>query len=675
MVVSANPSSGPSRAMAHALRFLAVDAVEAAGSGHPGMPLGMADLATVLFTRHLKFDAGSPQWPDRDRFVLSNGHGSMLLYGLLYLAGYEGVTIEDLRRFRKFHARAAGHPEYGYLPGIETTAGPLGQGLATAVGMALGERLLNAEFGDALVDHRTWVFCGDGCLMEGVSQEAISLAGHLRLDKLTLIFDDNGTTIDGPTSISTSDDQRRRFEASNWHTIAVDGHDMTAIDAALREARESDRPTLIAARTQIGYGAPTKANTSAAHGSPFGPSEILAMREALDWPHTAFEVPEPLLTAWRAAGMRGAGERAAWTDRLASAEPPRRDEFERRQAGRSPAGLEVAVERALEAQAASPAMIPIRQGSQNAVGLLCALMPEIVGGSADLTSSVLSQPKAMAAFDRSNYSGRHIGYGIREHGMAAALNGLALHGGFIPYGATYLTFSDYCRPAIRMAALMGLRVVFLFTHDSIGVGEDGPTHQPIEHLASLRAMPGVRVYRPADSIEALECWYDAITATGPSVMVVARQKVEPVRLERSEAMLSRRGAYVVQEPSEGRDVTLLATGSEVALAIETAHLLAGTGVAAAVVSMPCWERFEEQAAAYRRAVLGSAPRFAIEAASPFGWGRYVEDSAQICGIESFGVSGPGPDVYRNFGLTADQLAPRIAGQLERRASAALEAAE
>ena len=658
-------SQWPSRAMAHALRFLAVDAVEAAGSGHPGMPLGMADLATILFTRHLKFDVANPRWPDRDRFVLSNGHGSMLLYGLLYLAGYDGVTIDDLRLFRTFGARATGHPEYGHFPGIETTAGPLGQGLATAVGMALGERLLNAEFGDGLVDHRTWVFCGDGCLMEGVSQEAISLAGHLRLNKLTLIFDDNGTTIDGPTSISTSDDHCRRFEASNWHAIAVDGHDMAAIDAALCEARSSNRPTLIAARTQIGYGAPTKANTSAAHGSPFGPDEIQAMREALDWPHAAFSVPEPLLSAWRIAGARGAGERAAWTHRLASAEPARRDEFERRQAGRSPADLEIAVERALDEQAATASAMPIRQGSQAAVGLLCRLMPEIVGGSADLTGSVLSRPNAMPAFDRSNFSGRHIGYGIREHGMAAALNGLALHGGFIPYGATYLTFSDYCRPAIRMAALMGLKVVFLFTHDSIGVGEDGPTHQPIEHLASLRAMPGVRVYRPADGVEALECWYDAVTATGPSVMVMARQKVEPVRRGRAAAMLSQRGAYVVQEPAAARDVTLLSTGSEVALALETARLLAVTGITAAVVSMPCWERFEEQTSAYRNEVLGSAPRFAIEAASPFGWGRYVPEPAQICGIETFGVSGPGPNVYRSFGLTADQLAPRMAAQLGR----------
>lgn len=649
--------------MAHALRFLAVDAVEAAGSGHPGMPLGMADVATTLFTQHLKFDAADPRWPDRDRFVLSNGHGSMLLYGLLYLAGYAGVTLDDIKRFRKAHARAAGHPEYGYLPGIETTAGPLGQGLATAVGMALGERLLNAEFGDDLVDHRTWVFCGDGCLMEGISQEAISLAGHFGLRKLTLVFDDNQTTIDGSTSISTSDDQRRRFEASNWHTLAVDGHDMAAVGAALREAEHADKPTLIAARTQIGFGAPTKQGTSAAHGSPLGPAEIAAMRQGLDWPHEAFHVPEPLLSAWRAAGSRGAGLRQSWTQRLAAAAPGRRAEFERRLAGRAPAGLDAEVKSAVDKLAASSTAMPIRQGSQNAVGLLSGRMPEIVGGSADLTSSVLSQPKAMPAFDRTDFSGRHIGYGIREHGMAAALNGLALHGGFIPYGATYLTFSDYCRPSIRMAALMGLRVVFLFTHDSIGVGEDGPTHQPIEHLASLRAMPGVRVYRPADAVEALECWYDAVTATGPSIMVAARQKVDPVRTAPADAMLSRRGAYVLSAPAGPRDVTLLSTGSEVALAVETARRLAEEGVAAAVVSMPCWERFDEQPPRYRAEVLGSAPRFAIEAASPFGWHRYVSDASHIYAIETFGFSGPGPDVYREFGLTADQLAPRIGASL------------
>lgn len=658
------PPTDPSRAMAHALRFLAVDAVEAAGSGHPGMPLGMADVATTLFTRHLKFDAADPHWPDRDRFVLSNGHGSMLLYGLLYLAGYAGVTIDDIKRFRKAHARTAGHPEYGYLPGIETTAGPLGQGLATAVGMALGERMFNAEFGDDLVDHRTWVFCGDGCLMEGISQEAISLAGHLGLRKLTLVFDDNQTTIDGSTAISTSDDQRRRFEASNWYTLAVDGHDMVAVDTALAEARGADKPTLIAARTQIGFGAPTKQGTSAAHGAPLGPDEIAAMRKTLDWPHEAFHVPEPLLSAWRASGSRSAGLRQIWTQRLAAAAPERKAEFERRLGGRAPEGLEAEVKTALDLLAASAAAVPIRQGSQNAVGLLSGRMPEIVGGSADLTGSVLSRPKAMPAFDRADFSGRHIGYGIREHGMAAALNGLALHGGFIPYGATYLTFSDYCRPSIRMAALMGIRVVFLFTHDSIGVGEDGPTHQPIEHLASLRAMPGVRVYRPADAVEALECWYDAVTATGPSIMVAARQKVDAVRTAPADAMPSRRGAYVLSAPKGTRDVTLLSTGSEVALAVETAKRLAEDGVAAAVVSMPCWERFDEQPPAYRAEVLGSAPRFAIEAASPFGWHRYVPDTSHIHAIETFGFSGPGPEVYREFGLTADQLAPRIAASLK-----------
>ncbi|WP_309142316.1 transketolase [Ensifer sp. ENS06] len=656
--------------MANALRFLAVDAVEKAQSGHPGMPLGMADLATVLFTRHLKYDASEPDWADRDRFVLSNGHGSMLLYGVLHLAGYEEATLDELKHFRQAHSRAAGHPEYGYLPGIETTTGPLGQGIATAVGMAIAERLLVSEFGPELVDHRTWVFCGDGCLMEGISQEAISLAGHLNLAKLTVVFDDNGTTIDGATSIATSDDQRKRFEASNWATIAVDGHDPEAIDRAFAFAKASDRPTLIAARTHIGFGAPTKQGKSVVHGSPLGAEELAAMREKLSWPHAPFEVPAPLLAGWRDAGRRGRSDRDEWQARLAKAPADLRVEFTRRIAGILPEGLEETVKRGADEFSVSAEPMPIRQASQKAVGLLAELLPEIVGGSADLTSSVLSRPAELAHFDINTFSGRHLPYGIREHGMAAAMNGIALHGGFIPFGGTYLTFSDYCRPSIRLAALMGINVVFLFSHDSIGVGEDGPTHQPIEHLASLRAMPGIRIYRPADAVEALECWYDAIADTGPSVMVVARQKVAPVRKERHDSLISRRGGYILSEPAGRRDLTLLATGSEVQLAVATQVALAEHNVQAAVVSMPCLEVFDRQSEDYRMQVLGSAPRYVVEAASSYGWHRYLGDGGRIFGIDVFGFSAPGPEVYAKFGLTPTAIAAVILSDLGRDTAAA-----
>jgi len=642
--------------MAHALRFLAADAVEAAGTGHPGMPLGMADIATVLFTRHLKYDAAAPRWPDRDRFVLSNGHGSMLLYGLLHLTGYADATLDELKRFRRSRARAAAHPEFGHMAGIETTTGPLGQGIATAVGMAIAERLLRAEFGADLVDHRTWVFAGDGCLMEGVSQEAISLAGHLKLAKLTVVFDDNGTTIDGETALATSDDQRKRFEASGWRTLAVDGHDPAAIDEALAVARASEHPTMIAARTRIGFGAPTKEGKSIVHGAPLGPEELTGLRRNLGWEHGAFDVPETLRAPWGAAGRRGAADRAAWEERLTAAPAAVRAEFARRLAGDLPEGLEAAVKQAADETALAGEAMPIRQGSQKALALLAARMPELVGGSADLTGSVLSKPSGMAALDRATFAGRHLPYGIREHGMAAAMNGIALHGGFIPYGGTYFTFSDYARPAIRLAALMGIKVVFLFTHDSIGVGEDGPTHQPVEHLASLRAMPGIKVYRPADAVEALECWYDAVAGEGPAVMVAARQKVVPARTRPRDDMPARRGGYVLAEADGPRDATLIATGSEVETAMATRALLAAEGVRVAVVSMPCVELFERQDAAYRAAVLGRAPRHVIEAGSPHGWHRYSGEAGRVFGVETFGYSGSGPELYDAFGLTAPKIA-------------------
>ena len=658
------------REMANALRFLAADAVEQAQSGHPGMPLGMADVATVLFTRHLKYDTDAPDWPDRDKFVLSNGHGSMLLYGLLYLTGYKGATLDELKRFRKAHSRAAGHPEYGYLPGIETTAGPLGQGIATAVGMAIAERLLAAEFGPDLVDHRTWVFCGDGCLMEGVSQEAISLAGHLKLSKFTVVFDDNGTTIDGPTTIATSDDQRKRFEASNWATIAVDGHDAQAIDRAFAFARASDRPTMIAARTNIGYGAPTKQGKSIAHGAPLGAVEVAGMREKLKWRYPPFEVPDPLLATWREAGRRGASARQEWQGRLAATPVEMHSEFSRRVSGSLPADLEGIVMRGADEFAIAAEVMPIRQGSQKAVGLLLRHMPEIVGGSADLTSSVMSRPAGLPQLDRESFIGRHLPYGVREHAMAAAMNGIALHGGLIPYGGTYFVFSDYCRPAIRLAALMQVKVVFLFSHDSIGVGEDGPTHQPVEQLASLRAMPGIRVYRPADAVEALECWYDALAGEGPAVMVVARQKVAPVRTTPRDGLPSRRGGYVLSEANGRRRLTLLATGSEVELAVAAKALLAKHGVQAAVVSMPCLEVFEKQPQEYKARVLGSAPRYVVEAAVTYGWHRYVGDRGLIFGIDQFGLSASGPELYATFGLTPPAIAEAILADLDRATAAA-----
>ncbi|SMX23359.1 transketolase [Boseongicola aestuarii] len=649
--------------LANALRFLAADSVEKAKSGHPGMPLGMADLATVLFTKHLKFDVKNPEWPDRDRFILSNGHGSMLQYSLLHLLGYEGATIKELQRFRQLHARTAGHPELGYLPGIETTTGPLGQGLGNSVGFALGERMMNADFGDDLVDHRTWVFCGDGCLMEGVGQEAISLAGHLKLSKLTLVFDDNRTTIDGATSVATSENHAARFAAANWRVLHADGHDHDDINEAMTEAKTSDQPTVIIARTRIGFGAPTKEGKSIVHGSPLGPDELAGLRKNLNWPHEPFVIPEPIKNKWRSAGVAGATERLAWQDRLKGISPATREKFERRISGKFPPTLEAEVKAAIKSAVATPTAAPIRKGSLAATAVLQNSMPELVGGSADLTGSVLTKPDNMQLVVPGEYAGRHVGYGIREHVMAATMNGLALHGGFFPYGGTYLTFSDYCRPSIRMAAIMNIRVVFLFSHDSIGVGEDGPTHQPIEQLASLRAIPNLRVYRPADGVEALECWLDAALHSGPSAMVVARQAVEPVRRVERPDMPSRRGGYVLQEAREKRDLTLIATGSEVDLAIRTAALLEKSNINAAIVSLPCWETFDVQDQSYRDAVLGTGPRYAIEAALPMGWGRYVGSEENVFGVPSFGMSGPGPQVYAEMGLIPETIAESILNRL------------
>ncbi|CAH2600219.1 Transketolase [Rhodovastum atsumiense] len=645
------------RQMADAVRMLAVDAVEAAKSGHPGMPMGMADVATTLWTRFHKFDAADPRWPDRDRFVLSAGHGSMLLYALLNLTGHAGMEIEQLRRFRQLHAHTAGHPEYGEHPAIETTTGPLGQGIATAVGMALAERMLAARFGKSLVDHRTWVIAGDGCLMEGISQEAITLAGHLKLEKLTVLWDDNSISIDGPTSLSTSEDQLRRFAAAGWAVKRIDGHDPAQIAAALSMAVRSKKPTLIACKTIIGFAAPTKAGTAAVHGAPLGTSEADATRQALGWTHPPFEVPEALRARWQQAGSRGATARRGWLKRLAR--HPQRAEFERVIAGRLPETFHEAMA-ALKAQLAeSKPKLATRAANQKVLEALVPAVPELVGGSADLTGSNLTLVRNMGAVAPGSYGGRYIHYGIREHGMAAAMNGIVLHGGLIPYGGTFFCFSDYMRPAIRLAALMRIRVVHVLTHDSIGLGEDGPTHQPVEHLASLRAMPNVYVMRPADALETAECWELALRRSeGPSLLVLSRQALPALRGDSAENRCAR-GGYILAEADGPRQATLIATGSEVSIAMAARDALAAEGIKVAVVSLPCWELFAAQDEAWRAEVLGGAPRFGIEAAAPFGWERWLGPDGCFIGMTGFGASAPADDLYRHFGITAETVAAAV----------------
>ena len=649
--------------MANAIRALAMDAVEKANSGHPGMPMGMADAATVLFTRFLKFDPQDPAWPDRDRFVLSAGHGSMLLYAVLHLLGVKEMTMDELRRFRQLGSRTAGHPEYGAAPGIETTTGPLGQGIATAVGMALAERHMAARFGSELVDHYTYVIAGDGCLMEGVSHEAASLAGHLKLNKLIVLFDDNKISIDGPTNLSVSDNAAQRFAAYGWATQAVDGHDPVAVAKAIEVARTSDRPTLIACRTTIGYGAPTKAGTAGTHGSPLGATEIAGAREKLNWRSPPFTIPDAIVGAWREAAARNAAPHQAWDKRLAAAPAEKRDAFKAALSKELPAGVEAAVNAFKKKISETKPEWATRKSSQEVLEAVTPLVTEMVGGSADLTGSNNTKSKVEAILTPNSYGGRYIHYGVREHGMAAAMNGMALHGGIIPYGGTFLVFTDYCRPAIRLSALMKQRVIYVMTHDSIGLGEDGPTHQPIEHLASLRAMPNLAVYRPADTVETAECWLLALQDTHrPCILSLTRQNLPTLRVEHTDENLSGRGAYVLRE-AEGkpRTVTLIATGSEVEIAVKARELLAAKGIGAAVVSMPSWERFAEQDDAYRRSVINpDTVRISIEAASPFGWERQVgvgPKSASL-GIPSFGASAPAPELYAHFGLTAEAMAER-----------------
>jgi transketolase len=666
MTAAPNPAPGApgQRDLANAIRALAMDAVQAANSGHPGLPMGMADVATVLFGRFLKFDAAAPEWPDRDRFVLSAGHGSMLLYALLHLTGYPEMDIAQLKRFRQLGSRTAGHPEHGHAPGIETTTGPLGQGLGNAVGMALAERQLRARFGPELVDHHTYVIASDGDLMEGISHEACSLAGHQRLDRLIVLFDDNHVTIDGASELSVSDDQLGRFTAYGWHTVRVDGHDAAAVEAALAEAQTADRPSLIACRTTIGYGAPTKAGTNATHGSPLGAEEIAGAREKLGWPYPPFEIPDHLLAAWRAIGGRGAPLREAWAARLAATESAVRSEFQRIQAGALPKGLDRVLEEHKKRLAEERPTWATRKASHEMLEVLTVAVPEMVGGAADLNHSVNTKTKSTEVITADNPGGRFINYGIREHGMVAAMNGMALHRGIIPYGGTFLVFSDYCRPSIRLAALMGQRVILVFTHDSIGLGEDGPTHQPVEHLAALRAIPNLFVFRPADAVETAECWALALARdAGPSALVLTRQNLPTLRTAFEAANRSAQGAYVLAEADGRRVVSLLVTGSEVSLAIEARTRLQADGVGCAVVSMPCWQLFEQQDLTYRKEVLGEGLRIAVEAAAPFGWTRYVRSECDVIGMTGFGASAPYQELYKHFGITSERIVELVRQRL------------
>jgi transketolase len=643
------------REMANAIRALSMDAVQRANSGHPGMPMGMADVATVLFSKHLSFDPRRPDWPNRDRFVLSAGHGSMLLYSLLHLTGYADMTLDELKNFRQLGAKTAGHPEFGHATGIETTTGPLGQGLANGVGMALAERILAARFGDEIVDHFTYVIAGDGCLMEGISHEAASLAGHLKLGKLVVLWDDNGISIDGDISLSCSDDQMARFAASGWHVLDCDGHDHKAITDAIEAAKNEPRPSLIACKTVIGYGSPNKQGTAATHGAPLGDDEIAATREALGWPHEPFKVPDDVLDAWRLVGARGASKSSAWDVRLAEMDQERHESFKCASSGRLPEGWQKGMDAHIAQLLQDKPKVATRKASQMAIEAVQPALPEMIGGSADLTGSNLTKTGTMTPITTGDFGGSYVYYGIREHGMAAAMNGMALHGGILPFGGTFLVFTDYCRPSIRLAALMQQRVIYVMTHDSIGLGEDGPTHQPVEHVSSLRAMPNVRVFRPCDAVETAECWKLAIEhKTGPSVLALSRQGTPVLRKEATD--LSARGGYVLEAPKDTAQVVIIATGTEVVLAVEARKQLMADGIDASVVSMPCTELFDEQDGAYRESVLpADAVKIAVEAASTYGWERYVGLNGAIIGMTGFGASAPADELYEHFGITADAV--------------------
>ncbi|MGB2323861.1 MAG: transketolase [Candidatus Puniceispirillales bacterium] len=640
--------------MANAIRFLSMDAVQAARSGHPGMPMGMADVATVLFSRFIKINPADPAWPDRDRFVLSAGHGSMLHYAVNHLLGYADMTMDQIRQFRQMGSITAGHPEYGLASGIETTTGPLGQGLATSVGMALAERMMAARFSASLVDHRTWVIAGDGCLQEGISHEAIDLAGHLRLGRLTVLWDDNSISIDGGTELSTSTNQLSRFRAAGWHVQSVDGHDAEAIAEAITKAMANARPSIIACKTTIGYGAPTLAGTSKTHGAPLGDEEIAGARESLGWPHPPFVIPDEVREDWKKAAERSLGAYQEWQDRYSKSRKARR--FDEAVNKSHPQKLWRELKTLRQQFKADQPKMATRQSSQKTLDVINAATSLTVGGSADLTGSNLTKTADTNPVSARQFKGRYVYYGVREHGMAAAMNGMALHGGMVPYGGTFLVFSDYARGAMRLSALMRQQVIYVMTHDSIGLGEDGPTHQPVEHLAMLRATPNLYVFRPADAVEVAESWEAAMTITdAPSVLSLSRQGTPTLRHESSSLNKTLMGGYVLHEPDGKRDMTLLATGTEVALAVEAAGQLAEQGMKVAVVSLPCWELFEQQDLAYRRKVLGRAPRLGIEAASGFGWDRYTSDVDAFIGMKSFGESAPAPDLYHHFGITVENI--------------------
>ncbi len=643
---------------ANAIRALAMDAVEAANSGHPGMPMGMADVATVLFQRYLKFDPADPAWPDRDRFVLSAGHGSMLLYSLLHLTGYARPTIEDIKNFRQIGSPCAGHPENFELPGVEATTGPLGQGIAMAVGMAMAERHLNARFGDALVDHRTWVIAGDGCLMEGINHEAIGIAGHQKLGRLIVLWDDNNITIDGAVSLSSSEDIPARYAATGWHVVACDGHDEASITAAIDAAMADPRPSLVRCRTVIGKGAPNKQGSSKVHGSPLGADEVAAARQALGWSYAPFEIPQPIRDAWTAAGQRGAEPRARWAERLAA--DPARATFEAAMAG----DIDDAwLGDYLAGLIAAPQKVATRKASEMALAAINAAVPTTIGGSADLTGSNNTLTKGMGTFEPANYGGRYVYWGIREFGMAAAMNGMALHGGVVPYGGTFLVFSDYARGAIRLSALQHVRVVYVMTHDSIGLGEDGPTHQPIEHVMSLRLIPNLEVYRPCDAVETAEAWALALSRKdGPALLALSRQNLPQLRTDAGENRTAK-GAYRLIAAEAPRKVVLVATGSEVEIAVEVRAALEAQGIGADVVSMPCWERFDAQDAAYRADILpADVLKVTIEAGTTMGWERYAGDGLRF-GVDSFGASGPYLRLYEHFGLSAAAIVPQVIERL------------
>lgn len=649
--------------MANAIRFLAVDGVQAANSGHPGMPMGMADVATVLFSKFLKYDPSFPDWFDRDRFVLSAGHGSMLLYSLLHLSGYADMPIDELKNFRQLGFKTAGHPEYGHASGIECTTGPLGQGLAMAVGMALGERLMNARFGDELIDHHTYVIAGDGCLMEGISHEAISIAGHLKLSKLIIFFDDNSISIDGSTNLSVSDDQLKRFGSCGWDVESIDGHDPQAISNAIVRAKESKKPSMIACKTIIGMGAPNKQGTAGTHGAPLGDDEIALARKKMEWPYEPFEVPRNIRDLWLKAGSRNSDERQSWDDRYKNS--PFKSELDEAISGKAPNEIVNILNNHKEDLSREKPKVATRQASGAILELLTDIMPSLIGGSADLTGSVNTKTSNTIPISRDDFQGTYIHYGVREFGMACVMNGLALHGGTVPYGGTFLVFADYLRGALRLSALMGLKVIYVLTHDSIGLGEDGPTHQPVETLASLRAIPNLNVLRPADSIETTECWKIALESAGtPSALVLTRQGLTTIRIEHSDENLSAKGGYVLEEAYGERDVTIIATGSEVEIALEAKKSLAEIGVSAAVVSMPSWHLFDKQDAAYKENVLGAGLRVGIEAAVEMGWQKYIGENGEFIGMTSFGASGPASALYKHFGITSENIVKRVKRRLK-----------